>query len=63
MVLNEHTRCQLSYCRLDITGESLHGKQQLVLLRLNAVCFCGGFAEVKKFADLLAEFGKVLILF
>jgi hypothetical protein len=40
----------------------MHGKQQLMLLRLNAVFLRGSFAEMEEPPDLPAELGQIAIL-
>jgi len=62
VVLNEEARSDLSYGGVNAFRQPLHGEEQLVLLRLQAVLGSGGFAEVKKAADLAAKFGQASIL-
>ena len=40
----------------------MYGKQQLMLLRLKAMLFRRGFAEMKELPDLPAELGQVAVL-
>ena len=44
-------------CRFGAFRKAMYGKQQLMLLRLNAMLFRRGFAEMKELADLSAELG------
>jgi len=62
VMLDEQPRCDLPNRRAGAFRQSVHGQQQLVLLRLQAVLLCGRLAEVKKPADLPAEFGQIAIL-
>src|ERR1035437_5460188 len=41
------------------SGQAVHGKQQLMLLRLNAVFLRGSFAEIEEPPDLPAELGRI----
>ncbi len=43
-------------------GKTLHGKQQLMLLRLDSVLFCRCLAEMKELPNLAPEFGQVPVL-
>ena len=47
---------------LDALRQAVHGKQQLMLLRLDAVFLCSGFAEMEEPPDLPAELGQIAIL-
>jgi hypothetical protein len=57
VVVNEQSRGNLSNRRFDVFRQAMHRKQQLMLLRLNAVFFRGHFAEMKKPPDLPPELG------
>lgn len=48
--------------RRKIRRQAFQGKQQLVLLRLNACSLGGFFAEVKERSDLMPEFGEELVV-
>lgn len=61
-MLDEQPRRDFANGRLDALGQSLNGKQQLVLLRLDAILFCVGFAEMKEPANLPPEFGQIAVL-
>lgn len=62
VVLDEEPRSDLANGGLYAFREAMDRKQELVLLRLDAVVFRRGFAEMKKAPDLPAEFGKIAIL-
>ena len=47
--------------RLYALGKPVHGEQQLMLLRLDAVFFRGRFTEMKELPDLAAELGQIAI--
>jgi hypothetical protein len=42
--------------------KALHGKQQLMLLRLDVMLLCGGFTEMKELPDLPPELGQIAVL-
>ena len=48
-----------SWCQFR--RKTLNGKQQLVLLAVQAICLCSLFAECEKVPDLVAEFCESLI--
>jgi hypothetical protein len=62
VMLEEKARCDLANGRLDILRKALHGEQELVLLRLDAMLLRGVFAEMEKSPDLAAEFGELAVL-
>jgi hypothetical protein len=62
VVLNEEPRGQFANRGPGVARQSMHGEQQLMLLRFDAEFFRGRFAEVKELADLAAVFGQILIL-
>src|SRR5579872_4465303 len=62
VMLDEQAGRNLSNGGLHIFGKPLNGQKELMLLRLNAVFFGSGLAEMKKSPDLPAEFGQVTVL-
>jgi hypothetical protein len=62
VVLNEQSRGNLPDRRVGALRQAVHGKQQLMLPRLNAVFLRGSFAEMEEPPDLPAELGQIAIL-
>ena len=62
VMLNEQTRGDLADGRLYVLGKAMHGQQQLMLLRFDAVFFRGGFAEMEELPDLPPELGQIAVL-
>src|SRR5690349_18382200 len=62
VVLDKQSARDLASGRIHSVRQPLNGEQQLVLLRLDSVLGCGGFAEVKEAANLAAEFRQIAIL-
>jgi len=62
VVLNEQSRGNLPDRRVGALRQAVHGKQQLMLLRLNAVFLRGSFAEMEEPPDLPAELRQIAIL-
>ena len=62
VMLDEKPRCNFADGGLYAVGQALHRKQQLMLLRLDAVFPRGGFAEMKELPDLPPELGEIAIL-
>ena len=62
VMLDEQPGGNLPNGRLDAFGKAVHRQQQLMLLRLDAVFFGGGLAEVEKAPDLPAELGQIAVL-
>lgn len=62
VVLNEQPESEFSNGRFYAGGKALHGEQELVLLRLNAVFFRRRLAEMKKAPDLPSELGQIPVL-
>jgi len=62
VMFDEQTRRNLADRRPDLLRKSLHGEQELMLLRFDAVLLGRGLAEMKKLPDLPAKFGQVAIL-
>ncbi len=62
VMLNEEPRRQLTNGWTRAFRQSLHGQQQLVLLRLDAEFFRRRLAEMKELADLPPEFSQIAVL-
>ena len=61
-MLNKKARRDFANRRLYVIRKTVHGEQELMLLRLDAVVPRGGLAEMQKSADLAAELGEFAIL-
>jgi hypothetical protein len=61
-MLNEQSRGEFADRRFGAFRKAMYRKQQLMLLRLEAMLFRRGFAEMKELADLPAELGQVPVL-
>jgi hypothetical protein len=62
VMLDEKPRCNFTDGGLYTVGQAMHCKQQLMLLRLDAVFARGRLAEMKKLADLPPKLGQITIL-
>ena len=62
VMLNEQSRGEFADCRFGAFRQAMYRKQQLMLLRLKAMLFRRGFAEMKELPDLSAELGQVPVL-
>jgi len=60
-MLNEQSRRDLADRGLCALGQALDGKQQLMLLRLDAMLFRGCFAEIQEASNLPAKFGEISV--
>ncbi len=61
-MLDEEAPGKLPDSRFCAFRQAMQRKQQLVLLRLDAVLPGGGFAEMEKPPNLPAEFGQIAVL-
>jgi hypothetical protein len=62
VMLKEEARGNLPNGRLYTFGKALHGQQQLMLLRLDAMLPGRGFTEMEELPDLAAELGQIVVL-
>jgi hypothetical protein len=62
VMLQEETRGNLPNGGPYTLGKTLHGQQELMLLRLDAMLLRGSFTEMQKLPDLAAELGEIAVL-
>jgi len=62
VMLQEQARGDFADGRFHIFGKPVHGKEQLVLLRLDLAFARDGFADRKELANLAAKFSQIAVL-